>query len=182
MAILPKVKLKALPVFPTQVLAGPFISITKTAGVFTFSFDPSAMQQVAEIPIAKRNQTYLMAWDPVDDVFYLVQYGSSAAGQPYEEHLITATGDVTISDAETADVIGITNTSGSPINVFLPAAGNRTKMITIADKGANTNTNNFTVKPKLASGQTIMGGTQFVMDSNGMSIGLMPWADGTGYH
>lgn len=43
MAILPKVKLKALPAFPSNVTGDQYISITKTAGNFTLSFDPAGV-------------------------------------------------------------------------------------------------------------------------------------------
>lgn len=43
MAILPKVKLKALPAFPSNVTGDQYISITKTAGNFALSFDPSSL-------------------------------------------------------------------------------------------------------------------------------------------
>lgn len=181
MAILPKVKLKALPNFPTQVLGGSLISVTKTAGIFTISFDPSTIQQVDNVPPLELTQTFLFAWNPTSDVFSFVRY-SNVASLGGGEKLVTATGDVTIVDNEPASTIGITNTSGAPISVFLPSALIRSKKITIVDKGINANTNNITVKVKLASGQTLMGGAQYIMDSAGASIGLTPWADGTGYY
>jgi len=98
------------------------------------------------------------------------------------QSLVTAAGDVTLLDTEINDVIGINNTSGAAINVFLPDAAVRTKKITIVDKGGNALTHNITVKPKAASGQTIMTGAQYVLDSNGSSIGLTPWSDATGYY
>jgi hypothetical protein len=98
------------------------------------------------------------------------------------EKLVTATGDVTLVDNEPASIIGISNTSGAAISVFLPSALIRSNKITIVDKGINANTHNITVKVKLASGQTLMGGSQYVIDSAGASITLTPWADGTGYY
>lgn len=99
---------------------------------------------------------------------------------------VTAAGDVTIADNTGADVIKINNTSGGAINVFLPSAAVRKKRIRIVDVGAagagNAAANNITVKPKAASGQTVMGSaTGYVIDSNGGSIELEPNSDGTGY-
>lgn len=181
MAILPKVKLKAVVPFPTNVVAGPLIAITKAAGIFTISFDPSTIQQVDNVPPLELTETFLFAWDPTTDVFSLVRY-SNVAAIGGGEKLVTATGDVTIVDDEPASIIGITNSSGAAINVFLPDALIRSGKITIVDKGGTANTHNFTVKPKAASGQTIMTGTQYIMDSNGVGITLTPWADGTGYY
>ena len=95
--------------------------------------------------------------------------------------LITASGDVTIADTETADEIEINNTSSSAISVFMPSAAVRTKAITVTDVGGNANTYNITVKPKATSGQTIMTGSQYVIDSNGGGIKLTPNSAKTGY-
>lgn len=181
MAILPKVKLKALPNFPSSVVGGTFITISKSAGIYTISYDPSSIQRVDSVPPLELTQTYVFVWNPMTNVYSLVRY-SNVSPSGGGEKLVTATGDVTIVDNEPASIIGITNTSGVPINVFLPSALIRTTKITIVDKGGTSNTNNFTVKPKAASGQTIMTGAQYVMDSNGVAITLTPWADGTGYY
>jgi hypothetical protein len=94
---------------------------------------------------------------------------------------VTASGNVTLDDDETADLIFINNTSGGAIDVFLPDAGVRTKAITIIDDGENAGTHNISVKPKAASGQTIKGGSVHVIDSDGGSIRLTPKSDGTKY-
>jgi hypothetical protein len=95
--------------------------------------------------------------------------------------LVTATGDVTIADDEAADEVEINNTSGAAINVFLPDAEERTKAITVTDVGGNAATYNMTVLPKAASGQTVMTGAQYVIDSNGGGIRLTPNSAKTGY-
>lgn len=95
--------------------------------------------------------------------------------------LITATGDVTIADDEAADEIEINNTHSAAINVYLPSAAVRTKSITVTDVAGNAATYPITVLPKAASGQTIMTGSSYVIDSNGGGIKLTPNSAQTGY-
>ena len=94
---------------------------------------------------------------------------------------VEATGDVTLADDETADNVFIKNTSGAPISVYLPSAAVRTKSIRIIDDNNNAGTYAITVFPKAASGQTVLGGASWSIDSNSSSILIKPKADGTGY-
>lgn len=98
------------------------------------------------------------------------------------EKVITASGNVTIADDESSDNILINNTSGAAINVYLPSAAVRTKRIKIVDVAGNAGTYNITILPKLASGQTIMTGSSYVLDVNGMGLDLRPRASGAGYY
>lgn len=95
--------------------------------------------------------------------------------------LITATGNVTIADDETADEIEINNTSGAPITVYLPSVLARTKAITVTDVGINATAYPITVSRNVATSQTIMGGLQYVIDSNGGGIKLTPNSAKTGW-
>lgn len=95
--------------------------------------------------------------------------------------LVTATGNVTIPDDEPADDIEINNTSGAAITVFLPDVASRGKTIGVTDVGYNAATFPITVTRKAATSQTIMGGTQYVIDSNGGGIKLTPNSAKTGY-
>jgi hypothetical protein len=94
---------------------------------------------------------------------------------------VTAAGDVTIADDETADNILINNTSGDAINVYLPDAAARTKRIAVFDAGGNAASHPITILPKSGSSQTIMTGSSFVLDGNGMGITLRPLVSGAGY-
>ena len=98
------------------------------------------------------------------------------------EQEYTAAGAITIADDEDADVIVINKTVGAATSVALPTAVARTRAITIVDKKGDAATNNITISPKAASGQLIMGGATYVIDSNGASITLRPYADGSGYY
>ncbi len=95
---------------------------------------------------------------------------------------ITASGDVTIDDDETADNILIDNTSGGPINVYLPDASVRAKRIGVTDVGGNAGTYPITIVPKSGTSQTIMTGSSFVLDVNGMGLSVRPLATGAGYY
>jgi hypothetical protein len=100
------------------------------------------------------------------------------------EKEITATGDVTLADDETADQIYINNTSGGAISVFLPSSTTRTKRIRIIDGADNAGTHAITVMPKAGSGETVFGvsdGSLSTIDSNASSIELKPRSDGSGY-
>lgn len=100
---------------------------------------------------------------------------------PTISKLVTATGDVTIADDESVDEIEISNTSGAPITVYLPSAAVRAKAITITDVAGNALTYPITILPKSGSGQTIMTGASWVIDSNGGGIKLTPNSAKTGY-
>lgn len=93
---------------------------------------------------------------------------------------ITSAGDVTLADND-ADIIVVAKTVGASTNVYLPNASVRTAPIRIVDGKYDAFTNNITINPKIASGQTIMGGGTYVIDSNGASITFIPLADGTGW-
>lgn len=97
------------------------------------------------------------------------------------EKVITATGDITIADDESADNILINNTSGGPINVYWPSAAVRTKKLSVTDNG-NAGTFPITNLPKVGSGQTLMTGASYVLDVNGMGLALRPRADGSGWY
>lgn len=94
---------------------------------------------------------------------------------------ITAVSDVTLDDEEQADNIFVKNTSGAPINVYVPSAEVRTKTIRVYDDNNNAGTYAITLLPKSGSGQTILGGSSWSIDSNSSSIQIKPKADGSGY-
>lgn len=90
-----------------------------------------------------------------------------------------ASSSLTIADDDTYDEHEIVNTSGGPIDVFLPSLALRSKAIRVVDAGGvaqagNAATHNITVKPKAASGHTVMGAASYVIDSNGGSLGVAP--------
>jgi hypothetical protein len=89
-----------------------------------------------------------------------------------------STSSLTIADDDTFEIHRINNTSGGAIDVFLPDVTVRTKPIRIIDAAGNAATYNITVKPKAASGQTIMTGVSYVIDSNGASFGADPDTSG----
>lgn len=98
------------------------------------------------------------------------------------EKVVNAAGDVTIADDDATDNFLINNTSGGPINVYLPSAAARTKRIGVTDVAGNAGTYSITILPKSGSGQTIMTGSSYVLDVNGMGLSLRPRASGAGYY
>lgn len=122
-----------------------------------------------------------------DDGVNVITHGG---GQNYIKEAVTltevdknveATGNVTLDDDESADNIFIENTSSSPITVYLPDAAARTKTIRIIDAGNNAGTYPITVSGKNGSGQTVLGQSSWVIDSNSSSILLKAKSDGSGY-
>lgn len=97
------------------------------------------------------------------------------------EKVIIATGDVTIADDDATDNFIISNTSGGPINVYWPSAAVRTKKMSVTDNG-NAGMYPITNLPKSGSGQTLMTGSSYVLDVNGMGLALKPRADGSGWY
>ncbi len=103
--------------------------------------------------------------------------GSSAPTQ----RTITAAGNFTLP-ADDVDVIVIKKTVGAATQITLPSAAARTKPIRIVDGKYDANTNNITIIPAANSpAETIMGGSSYIIDSNGASITLTPLNDGTGW-
>jgi hypothetical protein len=68
MAMLPKLKLKALVNFPATVLGGTGIGITKTSGNFTVNLDYSEFAFLGSLPTGSN----VLVWDPVSNVYTLV--------------------------------------------------------------------------------------------------------------
>jgi hypothetical protein len=91
---------------------------------------------------------------------------------------VTAAGTVTVV-ADDADIILIKKASGAATTVNLPASAMRSKPVRIVDRKYDANTNNITIVPNGA--ETIMGGANYIIDSNGGGITLTPLADGTGW-
>ena len=68
MALLPKLKLKAIVSFPANVFGGTGIDVSKTNGNFTINLDYSEFPTTGTLP----PNTNALVWDPVTDTYYLV--------------------------------------------------------------------------------------------------------------
>lgn len=86
----------------------------------------------------------------------------------------TGATDVTIGDDDDNEIHYIENTGSAGISVYLPDVALRTKPIRIVDVAYNSASYNITVRPKSGSMQTIMGGSTFIIDSDGASFGADP--------
>lgn len=94
------------------------------------------------------------------------------------QETITVTSSPWTLYADAKDEVLINNTTGGAITLQLFASARRRKPIRLVDRGYNAATYNWTILP--ASGETIMGGASYLLDSNGASIELSPLPDGTG--
>lgn len=99
-----------------------------------------------------------------------------------QQRVVTAAGDVTVA-SDDADVILIKKNVGAATIVYLPPSASRGKPVRIVDRKYDAASHNIDIKPDpaTASGETVMGGTNFVIDSNGAGITLTPLDDGTGW-
>ncbi|WBL75592.1 hypothetical protein I3J27_21400 [Bradyrhizobium xenonodulans] len=105
--------------------------------------------------------------------------GSDLMASGTTERVVTAAGTVTVTNDD-ADVILIKKTVGAATAVVLPDPSTTTKKVRIVDRKYDAATNNITIT-SAGTSKTIMGGAQYVIDSNGGSIELVPLDDGTGW-
>ena len=118
MAILPKVKLKALVTFPGRVQAQSPILLDTTGGVFTFSLDVNAI--IASI---------------------------SATFQPIENHDQEITAGAAANVNLNANTLRVNKTVGGAITLTLPPAATKISAVLIADWKGDAGTNNITIVP-----------------------------------
>jgi hypothetical protein len=105
--------------------------------------------------------------------------GTDAPAEGLVQRLVTAAGDVTVTNDD-ADIIVIKKASGAATGVLLPDPATTTKPVRIVDGKYDAATNNITITSDGTS-KKIMGGTSYVIDSNGGSIKLTPLEDGSGW-
>ncbi|WP_061026279.1 hypothetical protein [Bradyrhizobium sp. CCH5-F6] len=105
--------------------------------------------------------------------------GSDIIVSGRSEREVTAAGDVTVTNDD-ADVILINKTVGAATAVSIPDPATTTTPVRIVDRKYDAATNNITIT-SAGTSKTIMGGTSYVIDSNGGSITLTPLSDGTGW-
>lgn len=91
----------------------------------------------------------------------------------------TAAGTVAVG-VDDADIIIVKKDVGEATPVELPDPGDATRKVRIVDGKYDAATNNITIT-SLGTAKTIMGGADYVIDSNGGSIELTPLADGSGW-
>jgi phage-related tail fiber protein len=122
---------------------------------------------------------YCTATDPITPdttsmTFTAVRQPTAALSQ----RVVTAAGAVTVT-ASDSDIIVIAKTVGAATTVNLPVAATRSLPIRIVDGKYDAATNNITIVPN--GTEKIMGGSSYLIDSNGASIILTPLADGSGW-
>lgn len=105
--------------------------------------------------------------------------GSDSVVTGTVERQVTAAGTVTITNDD-ADIILINKTVGAATAVLLPDPSTTTRKVRIVDRKYDAATNNITIT-SAGTSKTIMGGTSYVIDTNGGSIELKPLSDGTGW-
>jgi len=151
MARLPKVKLKAIPIFPSLVQVVAPILLAKVGSVFTFSLDINAVADSLSVIFA-----------PVDSSTH--QEITSGA---------TATVD------QDASIVRVNKTVGGAITLTVPDAHLKTCDVLISDWKMDAGTNNITIN--LSGTDTFPGGlTSWVIAADGGSVFLRR-IPGTGY-
>lgn len=151
MAILPKVKLKALVTFPGRVQVEAPILLDTTAGVFTFSLDLDALAEMLEI------------------------YFEPAHALTNQEITSGATAEVETN----AKTVRVNKTVGSATTLTIPlAAAMEAEEILIADWKGDAGTNPITIN--LTDAETIQGLSSWTIAADNGSICLRP-IPGVGY-
>ncbi|MDA9499272.1 hypothetical protein [Bradyrhizobium sp. CCBAU 11357] len=105
--------------------------------------------------------------------------GSEAVAEGLTQRVHTAAGTVTV-ETDDADIIVVRKTIGAATPASIPDPATTRRPVRIVDGKYDAATNNITITSRGTS-KTIMGGTSYVIDSNGGSIKLTPLEDGSGW-
>ncbi|MBR0948326.1 hypothetical protein ABIF68_007852 [Bradyrhizobium japonicum] len=151
MAILPKVKLRALPTFPSRVVVESPILLDTAGGIFTFSLDIDAL-------LASLQSSF----EPIHS---------------YINQEITSGASATV--ATNAKTVRVNKTVGGAITLTMPLAATMgPEQILIADWKGDAGTNNITIN--LTGSEKIQGLSSWVIAADNGSICLRP-IPGVGY-
>lgn len=106
----------------------------------------------------------------------LLQESDGAVGgyKSIVTHTMEGGDELAIPDDDANEIHVIKNTGTSAVTVYLPDVTLRSKPIRIVDGAFNASSYPISVKRKDGTTQKVMGGTEYVIDSNGASLGLDP--------
>lgn len=173
MAILPKVKLKALPVFPANVETSSFITAEKSAGQYTLGVDYTLISGGF---VTDPATSVVIVLDQADGAYKLVSLSQvSAVATQIEQHVI-APGPISV--LQNSGIVRVDQTVGAAMTLNLPLAATKTCPVLVADWKNDAGTNNITLQP--SGSEKIQGLASWVIASDGGSIFLRP-IPGVGY-
>ena len=183
MARLPKVKLRAIPVFPTTVEGGNAITVTKANGQYSIDLDVSDVV-VSAVPAADEATTYAISWggvtdDNPDGAFQLVPYtGLQGASEDLTSLSELGTTGLVTRIAH-ADYVTRTITAGTGIGVTDGdgVAGNPTVAITSIAALTKTDDTNVTLTLGGTPATALLQATSITV---GWTGSLAPARGGTG--
>lgn len=69
MALLPKVKLKSVVSFPTNVIGGTGINVSKANGSYTFDLNHSELAPVVTVALSDTANTWLVLWNSTQNSY-----------------------------------------------------------------------------------------------------------------
>lgn len=139
MAILPKVKLKALVNFPPNVESANFITIIKNGAVYTVGADYTKLSPL--LPLNLTN-TIIVGFDTVTGAYGLISVDDFANGNFSEQH-ITGPGPVVIGTD--TSLVRVDQTIGAPITLQIQSSATKTCPVLISDWKGDAGTNNITI-------------------------------------
>lgn len=173
MAVLPKVKLKVVPTFPSGVSVSGFLTVTKANGAYTLGVDYNL---VAGGSIADPSVAEVVIIDQTDGSYKLVSLSQILAAATQIEQHVTTAGPIAV--LPNAGIVRIDQAIGAPITLNMPAATGKTCPVLIADWKGDAGTNNITIVPN--GTEKIQGQSSWTIAADTGSVFLRPIAN-TGY-
>jgi hypothetical protein len=170
MATLPKVKLKVIPTFPTDVTVGGFLTLVKQNGSFALGINYNL---VAGGSISDPSAADVVIIDQTDGSYKLVSLSQALASTTQIEQHVTAPGPVAV--LPNAGVVRVDQTVGAGITLNMPVATSKTCPVLIADWKGDAGTNNITIVPN--GTEKIQGQSSWTIAADGGSIFLRPIAN-----
>lgn len=174
MAILPKVKLKALVNFPASVAVQNFLTVTKTGAAYTFGVDYTLL---APTPVNDLTTAFVVVLDTTTGLYRSVSLASFFGSTFQIEQHITAPGPVVINN--NTGIVRVDQAVGAPITLTMGVAANKTCPVLISDWRGDAGTNNITIN--LSGADKFPGGlTSWKIAADTGSVFLRP-IPGVGY-
>lgn len=170
MAVLPKVKLKVVPTFPSDVSVGGFLTLTKTAGAYSLGIDYNLISGGS---ISDPSAAEVVIIDKVDGTYKLISLSQATSSTTQIEQHVTAAGPIAV--LPNAGIVRIDQTSGAPITLNLPAATGKTCPVLIADWKGDAGTNNIIIVPN--GTEKIQGKSSWIIGTDTGSVFLRPIAN-----
>jgi hypothetical protein len=150
--------------FPSQVVGGGFVTVSKLKGVYTLGSSYAGLAPL--LAFADLPASLIAVYDPATKQFNTVTASQVISSSLIGYRLVIAAGDVTIGASDL--IILLAKTVPAATNIILPTALSRGGLpVTVKDYGYNAAANN--IRFVMAGTETLDGFTQAQADTNGAS-------------